>query len=298
MSQNDLAAFSQSVIELVNQNLQQLTDQPDSSNQLREAMSYSLLGGGKRVRPLLCYASALLFDSHALENLAVLAAASAVEMIHAYSLIHDDLPAMDDDDLRRGRPTTHIQFDEATAILAGDALQALAFETLSTAKNINASRKISLVKILAKASGPDGMVGGQMIDLQAVGNHLDLDELVQMHAMKTGALIRASVLMGATAAGCEDKNQLSSLKQYAELIGLAFQIQDDILDCIADTSTLGKQQGADADREKPTYVSLLGLEGARQKLNEAHSQAVSSVQSFNNNSLLVQLADYIVGRTH
>lgn len=300
MTQACLESFSHSVIQRVDACLDQIlsTEKYRPADQLYQAMKYATLNGGKRIRPLLCYAGAHIFDEFALENNAILAPACALEMMHAYSLVHDDLPAMDNDDLRRGNPTVHRQFDEATAILAGDALQTMAFETLTRAKNIKANQKIALVQLLAEGAGAMGMAGGQMIDLQAVGEQLDLNRLMQMHAMKTGALICASVLMGATAAGCEDKNQLAALRNYAESIGLAFQIKDDILDCTADTQTLGKQQGADAKRHKPSYVSILGLEGAREKLQEAHHSAKDSLASFPNSFFLAQLADYIVERSH
>lgn len=300
MNQSSLESFSHSVTQSVNTKLQQLLTREPSpyGDRLFQAMNYATLNGGKRIRPMLCFASARIFDEFALENDDILVTACALEMVHAYSLVHDDLPAMDDDDLRRGKPTVHREFDEATAILTGDALQTLAFETLTTAKNIKANQKVTLVRLLAEGAGANGMAGGQMIDLQAVGEQLDLDGLIHMHAMKTGALIRASVLMGATAAGCEDKNQLAALRDYAENIGLAFQIQDDILDCTADTQTLGKQQGADARRDKPNYVSILGLEGAREKLQESHSLARSSLAAFPSSSYLGLLADYIVERSH
>lgn len=300
MIQASLESFSHSVIKRVDACLDQILSAEKSrpADQLYLAMRYATLNGGKRIRPLLCFASAHIFDEFALENNAILAPACALEMMHAYSLVHDDLPAMDNDDLRRGNPTVHKQFDEATAILAGDALQTMAFETLTRAKNIKANQKIALVQLLADGAGAKGMAGGQMIDLQAVGEQLDLNSLMQMHAMKTGALICASVLMGATAAGCEDKNQLAALRNYAENIGLAFQIKDDILDCTADTQTLGKQQGADAKRHKPSYVSILGLEGAGEKLLEAHHNARASLGSFPNSFFLAQLADYIVERSH
>lgn len=300
MIQASLESFSHSVIKRVDACLDKILSAEKSrpADQLYQAMRYATLNGGKRIRPLLCFASAHIFDEFALENNAILAPACALEMMHAYSLAHDDLPAMDNDDLRRGNPTVHKQFDEATAILAGDALQTMAFETLTRAKNIKANQKIALVQLLAEGAGAMGMAGGQMIDLQAVGEQLDLNRLMQMHAMKTGALICASVLMGATAAGCEDKNQLAALRHYADSIGLAFQIKDDILDCTADTQTLGKQQGADAIRHKPSYVSILGLEGAGEKLQEAHHNAKASLGSFPNSFFLAQLADYIVERSH
>ncbi len=275
--------------------LQQTVDQLDNSDpQLLDAMRYSLLSGGKRIRPILVYASA-----YALSDLngATDSAACAVESIHAYSLIHDDLPAMDDDDLRRGQPTCHIAFNEATAILAGDALQALAFEALATAPGIDDGTCIQLIRELAQASGPQGMVGGQAIDLASVNQQPTLAQLQRMHSLKTGALIRASVRMGAIASGAVTAEQLQSLSRYADAIGLAFQVQDDILDVTSDTETLGKQQGADIALNKPTYVSLLGLDGAREKAQQLHKNALSALSDFDDRAdLLRALSAYIVER--
>ncbi len=241
-------------------------------NTLSEAMRYSTLLGGKRIRPILVLATAECFGVAASS---ALPEACAVEFIHAYSLIHDDLPAMDDDDLRRGKPTCHKAFDEATAILAGDALQALAFEHL--AQNHPPHQKphqLSMIRILARASGARGMVLGQAIDLHSAGSPLDYSALENMHLHKTGALIEAAVLLGALSGESElPEYELAALKTYAKSIGLAFQVQDDILDITSDTETLGKQQGADLARNKPTYPSLLGLEGAKLKLQELHQQA-------------------------
>jgi len=226
-------------------------------SRLQEAMRYSVVGGGgKRVRPILVYAAGQALNI-APEQLD--ACACAVEIIHAYSLIHDDLPAMDDDELRRGRPTCHMAFDDATAILAGDALQAFAFEVLASdsAMQTSAGNRIEMIKLLAQASGSVGMAGGQAIDLGAVGKSLSLQQLENMHLLKTGALIRASVLLGAM---CSP--------------GLAFQIHDDVLDVTADTETLGKPQGSDEKQNKPTYPALLGLEGATQRAQELHEQAI------------------------
>lgn len=299
---SNLDSFRHAVSSKVDQQLSNLLSVTSSpAPRLMMAMNYSSLGGGKRVRPLLCFASARLFDQNAINNPAVLSAACAVELIHAYSLVHDDLPAMDDDDLRRGRPTTHKEFDEPTAILAGDALQSLAFEVLCKTDGLPQEVIVNSIDILAEASGHAGMAGGQMIDLEAAGtaqDAADIDALVNMHNMKTGALIRASVILGALAAGCTKANQLDALGSYAEKIGLAFQIQDDILDCTASTEVLGKQQGADAERGKPTYVSLSGLEGAKEKLRLAHTQATRYLEEFEEKSLLLQIADYIVDRTH
>ncbi len=296
----DLASFRGLVAQRVDQRLDGVLADIESPavQPLVEAMRYALVGGGKRVRPTLCVASALLFDDAALDSAATLAAAASVEMIHAYSLIHDDLPAMDDDALRRGRPTTHIAFDEATAILAGDALQALAFETLASAPGMEDASRSAAVVLLSRASGACGMVGGQMIDLEVVGTQPDLDALNTMHGLKTGELIRASVLLGAHSAGCSDAAALDRLGRFAAQIGLAFQIQDDILDATGSTEVLGKTRCADAARGKPTYVSLLGVAGARARLEQAHAEAVSALEPFRTATLLVHLAEYIVARTH
>ena len=239
---------------------------PDASaepRRLHEAMRYASLGGGKRMRPLLVYASGLSCGAgeHALDH-----AAAAVEFIHAYSLVHDDLPAMDDDSLRRGRPTAHIAFDEATAILAGDALQTLAFEVLAQAP-LDATTRVELLTTLARASGAAGMCGGQALDLAVTGGEQSLDQLKRMHALKTGALIRAAVRMGALCAGA-DAATLATLDAYASALGLAFQIRDDLLDIEGSAEALGKTPGKDAEQGKPTYPALLGVEGARAALEE------------------------------
>ncbi len=270
-----------------------LPEQSDPT-QLLTAMRYSLFNGGKRVRPILAYAAALAINPK-VDLAEIDPIACSLECLHSYSLVHDDLPAMDDDDLRRGKPTCHIAFNEATAILAGDGLQTLAFELLLDAK-APAELKLQLVRQLANASGAKGMVLGQAIDLAAVDKQLNLFELETMHRYKTGALIRASVAMGAIAAGASNE-QLNTLDGYAAAIGLAFQVQDDILDVTADTATLGKQQGADIARNKPTYVSLLGLETAQTKATELHRQALAALDIFAEQaSYLRQLADYIIQR--
>lgn len=271
------------------------TDSGALLNRLYEALRYSLLIGGKRVRPLLVYASAEAIsgrdDASALDNIA-----SAIEFLHTYSLVHDDLPAMDDDTLRRGQPTCHIQFDEATAILAGDALQARAFELLATLPETSAEIRIQLVTTLAAASGPRGMVGGQAIDLAAVQQQIDLPHLEAMHRLKTGALIRAAVKMGATWAGATP-DQLTALDRYAAAIGLSFQVQDDILDITADTATLGKTQGSDLARAKPTYPALLGLDGARAKARALHEEALAALDGFGPSAQrLRELSAYIIER--
>ena len=263
---------------------------------LHEAMRYAVLGEGKRIRPVLVYASGEAFG---VNHKALHGCASAVEMIHAYSLVHDDLPAMDDDDLRRGRPTLHKQFDEATAILAGDALQALAFHVLANDPDIDVSaeQRLQMIDILAQASGSVGMAGGQAIDLASVGLSLNLEQLENMHMHKTGALIRASVQMGALCSHGVESEEFAQVSRYADCIGLAFQVQDDILDIESDTETLGKPQGSDQARNKPTYPNLLGLEGAKETAQRLHDEAVSCLEGFSESAdTLRTIADYIVQR--
>ncbi|MFP4130013.1 MAG: polyprenyl synthetase family protein [Halorhodospira sp.] len=247
-------------------------------SRLHEAMRYAVLGSGKRLRPVLVYAtgSALGEDGEALD-----APAAAVEMIHAYSLVHDDLPAMDDDDWRRGQPTCHRAYDEPTAILVGDALQSLAFQTLTSggeAAGIPPTARAEMAGSLAWAVGSRGMAGGQAIDLSAVGRSLDAAELEDMHIHKTGALIRASVQLGALASGLTDEATRSALDRYAKCIGLAFQIHDDVLDVEGDAEALGKEQGADAARDKPTYPSILGLDQSRELAERLASDAVEALE--------------------
>ncbi|BCX88671.1 farnesyl diphosphate synthase [Methylomarinovum tepidoasis] len=263
---------------------------------LHQAMRYATLEGGKRLRPLLTYATGQALDV-SLDTLD--APACAVEFIHVYSLIHDDLPAMDDDDLRRGKPTCHVQFDEATAILAGDALQALAFEVLASDPQLDVppARRVAMIDCLAKAAGAGGMVGGQAIDLASVGLQLDLPALELMHIHKTGALIRASVRLAALARAGLDPEIGERLDHYAKCIGLAFQIQDDILDEESDTATLGKTQGKDRAQNKPTYPALLGLAGAKQKAREMHEQAVAALEPLGERAdLLRALSLFIIQR--
>lgn len=262
---------------------------------LFEAIRYSLFNGGKRIRPLLAYAAAKAVGEI---NPSTDRVAAALEMIHAYSLIHDDLPAMDNDDLRRGKPTCHIAFDEATAILAGDGLQTLAFEQLLEAQQLPPQTTLRLLAMLTKAAGIDGMVYGQAIDMAAVNQTLTLPQLEHMHRHKTGAMISASVMMGGMTAGASE-GQLGALKDYGEAIGLAFQVQDDILDVTTDTAVLGKQQGSDQARNKPTYLSLLGLDGAQQKAAELHSKSLSALASFDECAdQLRAIANYIVKREY
>ena len=270
---------------------------------LQEAMQYSVFNGGKRVRPILTYAAAeAIHDMPSHQDQATHAtnsSAAAVELIHAYSLIHDDLPAMDDDDLRRGKPTCHIAFNEATAILAGDALQALAFETLSLIENFDAKIQLQMLRILGSASGANGMVAGQSVDLEAVDQQLNLEQLEQMHQLKTGALINASIQLGALSTGIANEQQLTALRTYANAVGLAFQVQDDILDVTTDTATLGKPQGADAERHKPTYVSILGVDQARKKAAALQTEALDALGSFDYRAdNLRHLAAYIVQRKY
>ena len=265
---------------------------------LYEAMRYSVMNGGKRVRPLLAYAACQALGA-APEQ--ANGAACAVELIHAYSLVHDDLPAMDDDDLRRGQPTTHKAFDEACAILAGDGLQSLAFSALLDPRlnTLDAETRLRMVTALAQAAGPAGMVGGQAIDLGSVGVKLDRTALEYMHRHKTGALIEASVQLGALASGRARPEDLHALNIYARAIGLAFQVQDDILDVEGDTATLGKQSGADAARDKPTYPSLMGLAAAKTYALELRDQAINALRPFDAAAEpLRELARYIVERRH
>ena len=263
---------------------------------LADAMAYSLFNGGKRVRPYLVQAAALAVG--ATPNQFGIAL-SAVEMVHSYSLVHDDLPAMDDDRLRRGKPTCHIQFDEATAILTGDALLTGAFDILSAMPaELSSEQRIALIQQLSRGSGASGMVAGQAIDLASVGQQVTLEHLQNMHVQKTGALIRSSVLMGAICGDASEKT-LQALTTYANSIGLAFQVTDDILDIESDTETLGKQQGADEALNKPTYPALLGMEGAKAKAHELHAQAIEALKALQGDvTALTQLADYIIARNH
>ncbi len=262
---------------------------------LIEAMRYSVLGGGKRMRPLLAYAAAGAVGKI---NETTDDFASALECMHVYSLIHDDLPAMDDDALRRGKPTCHIAFDEATAILAGDALHTLAIETIATSSHVPPDAKLAAIQELARSAGASGMVLGQSIDLESMDRALTIEQLEVMHVHKTGALIEASVVLGAISANAS-KNQIESLRQYAKAIGLAFQVQDDIIDVTSDTQTLGKTQGADQRLNKPTYVSLMGLKDAQSKAASLKDEAIQSLSVFAGKAkTLIDLAEYIVNRTH
>jgi len=264
---------------------------------LHDAMRYSTLGGGKRVRALLCYAAAELCET----DLAIAdAAAIAVELIHAYSLVHDDMPCMDNDDLRRGKPSCHKQYDEPTALLVGDSLQSLAFEVLSQPElfenaSLLVNNQILMLNILAKASGSKGMAGGQAMDLSAVGNQLSQMELESMHHLKTGALIQASALLGALNGSA---SQLVAVRSFASNIGLAFQVIDDILDVEANSNTLGKTAGKDAISNKPTYVTILGLDVAKQHAHNLYENAIVAIAPFGINAQrLRELAGFIMQRS-
>ena len=268
---------------------------PDAIPQrLHQAMRYAALGGGKRVRPLLTWAAGQLSNAPPAR---LAAAACAVELIHAYSLVHDDLPCMDDDVLRRGRPTCHVEYDEATALLVGDALQTRAFEILAQPGLADPARQVEMLAQLAHASGSLGMCGGQAIDLAAVGKALNQPELELMHALKTGALIRAAVLLGALCGAPLQPEEREQLDRFAKRAGLLFQVVDDILDCTASTATLGKTAGKDEAADKPTYVSLLELEGARRYAAELRHEALEALAPFGPRARrLTELADFICHR--
>ncbi len=262
---------------------------------LHAAMRYSVLDGGKRVRPLLAFAAGELVGADVAR---VNIAAAAVELIHAYSLVHDDMPCMDNDVLRRGKPTCHVQFDEAIALLVGDALQSLAFQLLAEHPlNDDPARQLQMLKLLAAASGSRGMAGGQAIDLDSVGKQLSLPELEFMHIHKTGALIRAAVLLGAHCGEALDEARLKRLDRFSKCVGLAFQVVDDVLDSEADTATLGKTAGKDADNDKPTYVTLLGVQAAKKMVAELHGEALDALGGFGEEACrLRELADFVVLR--
>jgi farnesyl diphosphate synthase len=265
---------------------------------LHEAMRYSVLGGGKRIRPALLFATAKTLG---LTENEVEAAACAIELIHVYSLVHDDLPAMDDDDLRRGRPTCHKAFDEATAVLVGDALQPLAFQLLARDPALPASPavRLRLVDVLSEASGTFGMVGGQAIDLAQEGQRPSIEQVEDMHARKTGALIRASVLLAAECVPSLDRNLYAALNAFATAIGLAFQIQDDLLDVLGDVSTLGKATGADRERDKPTHPAIIGIEASQERVNLLHGQAMQALDAFGERAApLRSLANWLLSRNY
>jgi farnesyl diphosphate synthase len=277
--------------------LEHLLDAANTNpTRLHEAMRYAAQGGGKRIRPLLVYAAGELGNNSSAETQAALdAAAVAIECIHAYSLVHDDLPCMDDDDLRRGRPTVHKAFDEATALLVGDALQTRAFEILANVQ-CDADTRLAMISALASASGSRGMAGGQSIDLESVGKKLDLTGLKLMHAMKTGALLSCAVVLGGIAAQLHP-SQMQHLANYSEDLGLAFQIVDDVLDATADSQTLGKTAGKDAAHDKPTYVTLMGLDYAKKAAKDLQETAIASLESFGSKAqALTDLALLVVNR--
>ncbi|NNG25849.1 polyprenyl synthetase family protein [Telluria aromaticivorans] len=281
----------QEVERALDANLPQATALP---HKLHEAMRYTALGGGKRVRPLLAYAAGDLFGG----NASVLArVASAVEMIHVYSLVHDDMPCMDDDDLRRGKPTVHVAYDEATALLVGDALQAQAFQVLADIDTLPPARQVLMLRLLAEAAGSSGMCGGQAIDLDSVGLSLTREELERMHQLKTGAMLRVSVILGALAGRDLSATEMEALGAYSKAIGLAFQVVDDVLDATADSATLGKTAGKDAADNKPTYVSILGLEPSKELAEQLRREAHEALAPFGEQALrLRDLADLIVQR--
>lgn len=263
---------------------------------LHEAMSYVSVGGGKRFRPLLVAAAARL---GAAEAEALSQAMAAIEYVHVYSLVHDDMPEMDNDSLRRGKPTCHVQYDQATALLVGDALQTLAFDVLSRPVNLPAAQQLQRVQVLARASGSEGMAGGQGIDLANVGKDLSLAQLQHMHGLKTGALIRAAVALGGLSCSDVSASLLADLDVYADKLGLAFQVIDDVLDCEQDTATLGKTAGKDEEANKPTYVKLLGLEGARTQATSLAEEAKAAVATYGDAAAaLLGLADYVIKRNH
>lgn len=293
MTQMDLTSYQA----LSNQTLSQwLETLPAKQNKMIQAMHHGLLLGGKRARPYLVYITGEMFG---LKTSDLNTPAAAIECIHAYSLIHDDLPAMDDDDLRRGQPTCHKKFDEASAILAGDALQTLAFEILANGQLASQSEsyRIELIKELAKASGANGMCLGQAFDLDAENKQVDLETLETIHRNKTGALIKCAVRMGAICAGEQGIKALDKLDRYAEAVGLAFQVHDDILDIISDTQTLGKPQGSDLEHNKSTYPALLGLDGAKQKALDLVADAQKALQEIPfDTHLLEAFANYAIER--
>ncbi|WP_288379153.1 polyprenyl synthetase family protein [uncultured Massilia sp.] len=295
MSTQDFKAWMQGVQADVERALESNLPAADAvPHKLHEAMRYTALGGGKRVRPLLAYASAALFGGDAQ---AVARVASAVEMIHVYSLVHDDMPCMDDDDLRRGKPTVHVAYDEATALLVGDALQAQAFQALADIDTLPAARQVTMLRLLAEAAGSAGMCGGQAIDLDSVGLALTRDELERMHQLKTGAMLRVSVILGALCGKDLSPTELEALGAYSKAIGLAFQVVDDVLDATADSATLGKTAGKDAADNKPTYVSILGLDQSTELAEQLRREAHDALAPFGEQAQrLRELADLIVQR--
>lgn len=272
-----------------------LKHQPALPTQLLQAMTYSLMAGGKRVRPFLVLATGEMLS---VPQTKLLDCAAAIECIHTYSLIHDDLPAMDDDELRRGNPTCHIQFDEATAILAGDALQSMAFEVISHSKALDNRDKVNIIQTLSKASGYSGMCGGQAIDLANTGRQVKQSQLAQMHQLKTGALISASIKMASQLAQINQDSD-AALLTFANAIGLGFQVKDDILDVEGDTKLLGKPQGSDEKSAKSTYPSLMGLNNTKEYLQQLHREALQALNTIPyNTQTLTTFTDYLFNRDH
>lgn len=302
MNHSELMQYIADCQQRVNQRLEYwLSRQEKLAPRLVDAMHYATFNGGKRIRPVLAFAAAEALGGQADD---AIDAACALEMVHSYSLVHDDLPAMDNDDLRRGQPTCHIAFNEATAILAGDSLQCLAFEVLANSplQVMTSDVRIRMVQCLSEASGTAGMAGGQALDLEGEGQQLDIAELEKIHRHKTGKLIRASVLMGAMVAPAiaePTTDRIAQLDSYADAIGLAFQVWDDVLDVIGDTETLGKQQGADLQLNKATYPQLMGLEAAKNYAKSLDDRAQNALATFDHNAdTLRALSAYIVSRTH
>ena len=275
--------------------LKYFDDQVSATSGLKAAMHYAATGGGKRVRPLLIYATASLMGKELSQVAGVDACAVAVELFHTYSLVHDDLPCMDNDDLRRGRPTVHKAFDEASALLVGDALQTMAFQLIAQSA-LNDAQKVQVITSLSMAGGMAGMAGGQAIDLASVGKHLTQNELELMHRLKTGALLRTAVQIGAIAINLNEQEK-KSLDKFASALGLAFQVVDDVLDASSDSQTLGKTAGKDAAANKPTFVSLMGLDGAREFARQLHQEALDSLSIWGDNAdLLRAIASKVVNR--
>jgi farnesyl diphosphate synthase len=275
--------------------LKYFDDQVSATSGLKAAMHYAATGGGKRVRPLLIYATASLMGKELSQVAGVDACAVAVELFHTYSLVHDDLPCMDNDDLRRGRPTVHKAFDEASALLVGDALQTMAFQLIAQSA-LNDAQKVQVITSLSMAGGMAGMAGGQAIDLASIGKQLTQNELELMHRLKTGALLRAAVQIGAIAINLNEQEK-KSLDKFASALGLAFQVVDDVLDASSDSQTLGKTAGKDAAANKPTFVSLMGLDGAREFVRKLHQEALDSLGIWGDNAdLLRAIASKVVNR--
>lgn len=295
---NSVESIISTYLPRIEKNLTELTPAAHLSDErLVAACRYSLLNGGKRLRPILVYLTGELFNAHQDDLNRI---SSAIECIHSYSLVHDDLPAMDDDELRRGRPTCHIAFDEATAILVGDALQCLAFETITECEFIGTStnNQLKIVNTLAHASGLVGMCGGQALDIDATNRAISLEQLERVHKLKTGALLKSAITMGALA-GNATNTEISALARYAESIGLAFQVQDDILDIEGDTQTLGKPQGSDLEANKATYPALLGLQDAKDKAHDLVNQAIAALSEIDaDTGRLKAIAEYIIARDH